>query len=105
MRVFVISLTMILGLVVSVYATNKQEIIDDLKGKGFVGALINMNEIGMEADGAKLYRATIREENPATNECEYRSIFIYVINEDTPKEKAFYKYGSKPVQIIKTNVE
>lgn len=77
----------------------KQELVNDLEGKGFVGAIesITGGDLVHKKLDVKVYEANIFE--VVGKVAKGRSVYIYVQNEGKEGERAFYK-DQEPEQTV-----
>jgi hypothetical protein len=86
----------------------KQDILNDLEGKDFCKKILGVVEVQLHENdlqtenNIKWYQIAYLE--AIDNIANMRKINMYVCNEGTEKEEAFYG-NSEPVQTIKTEVK
>jgi len=67
----------------------KQELLDDLLSRDFIGYVSAPVVMEEKPDGAKSYVVNVREES--TISALYRNVYFYVVDEGLGTEVAFYK--------------
>ena len=105
-KIISICSVLVLVLAPSACAMDKAEILDKIAKKtysdgGKIGAVLTPQKGSTESDGAVVYKIVVREESG--DYCQYRSVFIYVINEGKLTEKAFFMDGKGPDQTVDKN--